>query len=167
MQKCYICKEKFESNYVKDRKYCKVRDHYHYTWEYRGVVHSICNLKYSVPKKIHNGSNYNYNFIIKEVAEEFEKQFTCLGEKTEKYITFTVPIEKKLQKLIKMEKKLQQNLSYVLQFIDSARFMASSLSNLVNNLSEGIHRIKCKDEHDDKKYETYGIKYKYGDCFLE
>ena len=39
--------------------------------------------------------------------------------------------------------------------------MASSLSNLVNNLSEGIHRIKCKYGHDDKKCETGGIKYKY------
>ena len=45
--------------------------------------------------------------------------------------------------------------------------MASSLSNLVNNLSEGIHNIKCKYGHDDKKYETCGIKYKYCDCFLE
>ena len=54
-----------------------------------------------------------------------------------------------------------------LQFIDSARFMASSLSNLVNNLSEGIHKIKWKYEHDDKKCESYGIKYKYCDCFLE
>ena len=35
-----------------------------------------------------------------------------------------------------------KNISYMLQFIDSARFMASSLLNLVNNLSEGIHRIK-------------------------
>ena len=45
--------------------------------------------------------------------------------------------------------------------------MASSLSNLVNNLSEGIHRIKCKFGHDDKKYETCVIKYKYYNCFLE
>ena len=45
--------------------------------------------------------------------------------------------------------------------------MASSLSNLVNNLFEGIRWIKCKFEHDDKKCETYGIKYKYCDCFLE
>ena len=45
--------------------------------------------------------------------------------------------------------------------------MASSLSNLVNNLSEGIHRIKCKHRHKDKKCETCGIKYKYHDCFLE
>ena len=55
---------------------------------------------------------------------------------------------------MKMDKKLQKKLSYILQFIDSARFMASSLSNLVNNLFEGIHRIKNKFEHDDKKSET-------------
>ena len=54
----YIGKEKFENKYLKGKKYCKVRDHY--TGEYRGTAHSICNLKYSVPKKIpivfHNGS---------------------------------------------------------------------------------------------------------------
>ena len=53
-----------------------------------------------------------------------------------------------------MEKKLQKNISYILQLIDSTRFMASTLSNLVNNLSERIHRIKCKNEHDDNKCET-------------
>ena len=47
---CYICKEKFENKYLKDKKYCKVRDHCHYTGEYRGAVDSICNLKYSVTK---------------------------------------------------------------------------------------------------------------------
>ena len=66
-----------------------------------------------------------------------------------------------------MEKKLQKNIFYILQFIDSARFMTSSLSNLVNNLSEGIHRIKYKYRHDDKICETCRIKYKYCDCFLE
>ena len=54
-----------------------------------------------------------------------------------------------------------------LQFIDRARFMGSSLSNLVNNLSGGIHNVKCKFRHDDRKCETCGIKYKYCDCFLE
>ena len=43
---------------------------------------------------------------MKELAEEFKKQFTCLGGNTKKYITFRVLIEKKLQELIKMEKKL-------------------------------------------------------------
>ena len=74
---CYICKEIFKDKYVKDKKYCKVRDHCHYTEEYRGAAHSICNLKNSVPKKIlivfHNGSNYDYDFIIKKLAEEFKK----------------------------------------------------------------------------------------------
>ena len=71
--------------------------------EYRGAAHSIWNLKCSVSTKIpiffHNGSNYDYHciikelaekfkdyhFIIKELAEKFKKQFTCLGENTEKY----------------------------------------------------------------------------------
>ena len=45
--------------------------------------------------------------------------------------------------------------------------MVSSLPNLVNNLSEVIHRIKCKFEHDNKKSDTCRIKYRYSDCFLE
>ena len=56
---------------------------------------------------------------------------------------------------------------YRLQFIDSTRFMASSLSNLVNKLAEGIHKIKCKYKHGDKKCESCGIKYKNCDWFLE
>ena len=58
-------------------------------------------------------------------------------------------------------------MSYILEFINSARFLARSLSSLVNNLSEAIHKIKCKFGHDDKKCETCRIKYKYCDSFLE
>ena len=78
MQKiCYICKEKSENKYLKINNIIKLEIIViHYTGECR-AAHSICNLKYSVPKKIpivfHNGSNYDYNFIIKEVAEEFKK----------------------------------------------------------------------------------------------
>ena len=64
-------------------------------------------------------------------------------------------------------RRSHKNISYILEFIDSARFIASSLSHLVHNLSEGLDKIKCKSEHDDKKWETCGIKYKYCDCFLE
>ena len=70
----------------------------YYTREYRGDGHSICILKYKVPKKItivfHNGFNYDYHFIIKELAEEVKEKFTCLGEYTEKYITCSLRIEK-------------------------------------------------------------------------
>ena len=73
----------------------------------------------------------------------------------------------KLQELKKSEEEITKNKSYILQFIGSARFMASSLSNLANNLSEGLHRIKCKVGHDDKKCETGGIKYEHCGCFFE
>ena len=72
-QICYICKEKFEDKYLKDKQYRKVRDHFHYTGEYRGAADSTCNLKHSVPKKIriacHNGSNYDYHFIMKKLTQ--------------------------------------------------------------------------------------------------
>ena len=97
-----------------------------------------------IPIVFHNGSNYDYHFIIKEFEEEFTRQFTFWGENSKKYITFTVPIKKEFMRIIENGEEVSRNLSYILQFIDSARFMASSLSNLVDNLSEGIHRIKCK-----------------------
>ena len=67
----------------------------------------------------------------------------------------------------KSREEITKYISYILRFIYSSRFMASSLSNLVNNLSERIHKIKCKYENNDRKCETCGIKYKYCNCFLE
>ena len=86
---------------------------------YRGT------LKYSVTKKIPtafpNGSNYGYYFIIKDLAEQFKKTIYLFRRKHWKYKTLTVPIEKKLQK-----KKKLQKISYILQFIDSSRYVMSS-----------------------------------------
>ena len=99
-------------------------------------------MRYKVPKEIpvvfHNGSTYDYHFIIKELAEEFEGNFECLGENTEKYITLSVPIKKKIE-----NKDLE--ITYKIKFIDSYRFMLSSLSKLVDNLSEDIPSNKCVD----------------------
>ena len=53
----------------------------------------------------------------------------------------------------------------MLEFIIKARFMASSLSNLVNNHSEETHRIKCKYGYDDRKSKTCEIKYRYCNSF--
>ena len=74
---------------------------------------------------------------------------------------------KEVTKVGKNGEEITKNISCILQFIDSARFMTSSLSNLVNNLSEGIHRIKCKFRHNGKKCKTCWIKYKYCNCFVE
>ena len=138
-QICYICKKEFDKS---DKKNYKVRDHCHYTGKYRGAAHNICNLRYKVPKEIpvvfHNGSTYDYHFIIKELVKEFEGNFDCIGENTEKHITFSVPVKKKID-----NKNLE--ITYKIKFIDSFRFMSSSLSKLVDNLSEGIHNNKCSD----------------------
>ena len=102
---CYICKKVFNTD-KNDRNafklYHKVRDHCHYTEKFRGATHNICNLRYKISKEIpvvfHNGSTYDYHFIIKELAKEFEGQFKCLGEDTGKCITFSVTIKKELDK---------------------------------------------------------------------
>ena len=129
---CYICKKEFNKN---DEKNYKVRDHCHYTGKCRGAAHNICNVRYKIPKEVpivfHNGSTYDYHFIIKELVKEFDGNFECLGENTEKYITFSVPIKKKIENKIK--------------FIDSYRFMSMPLSKLIDNLSEGLHNNKCLD----------------------
>ena len=92
----------------------------------------------------HNGLNYDYHFIIKEIAKTFEKEFNCLGENTKKYKTFSVPITNEAKRIDQNAKEIIKTMSYKLQLIESARFMASSLSNLVDNLAKGIHKIKCK-----------------------
>ena len=138
---CYICKKEFDKS---DKKHYKVRDYtdYHYTGKYRVAAHNICNLRYKIPKEIpvvfHNGSTYDYHFIIKELVKEFDGNFECLGENTEKYITFSVPIKKKIE-----NKDIE--ITYKIKFIDSYRFMSSSLSKLADNLSERIHNNKCVD----------------------
>ena len=85
---------------MKSKLYKKVRDHWHFTGKFRGAAHSICNLHYKVPQeipvKIYYGSKCDYHFIIKELAEEFKGEFECLGENTEKYISFSVPTKKNI-----------------------------------------------------------------------
>ena len=168
---CYICGKKILKKLSKSRNYQKVRDHCHYTDKYRGAELSNCNLKFNVPNEIplvfHNCSNYNYHFLIKELANEFQEKFKCLGENTEKYKTFSIPIEKEVIKIDKDGNKRVIIICYKIKFIDSARFIATSLSNLVDNLTEGIHKIQCRDydcflEHESVKDNL--IKYKCLSC---
>ena len=98
----------------------------------------MCNVRCIILKEIpvvsHNGSNYDYYFIIKELAVAFKGQFSYLGKNTEKYITFLVPIKNEIKITDKNEEEITKTLSYKLKFIDSRRFMASSLSDLVDIL---------------------------------
>ena len=79
------------------------------------------------------------------MAEEFEGELECLGENTEKYITVSVPIKKETTKKDKNGNDKFTKISYKIKFIDSCRFMSTSLSNLVSNLSEGLHNDRCID----------------------
>ena len=137
---CHMCDEKFcmdedDENY-KNRK--MVKDHCYYTGKFRGAAHSMSNLNYKVPKNIliiiHSAS-YDTHFIINQLAEEFKDDLNCIGENMEKYIIFSVPIKKYDD---------SKTVSYKLRFIDSFRFMSTSLSDLVDNLSGGIfNSIVC------------------------
>ena len=76
---CYICWIRFFTKLLIDKNYQKFRDHFHYTGKYGGAVHSIWYLKLHVPNEtpvvFHRVSNYDYHFIIKELANESEGQF--------------------------------------------------------------------------------------------
>ena len=61
------------------------------------------------------------------------------------YETFSVPIEKEITKIDKDGNKSVVTISYKTKIIDSTRFMTSLLSNLVDNVAEGVNKIKCKD----------------------
>ena len=159
---CYICKKGFSTDDDDNKKYQKVRDHCHYTEKFRGAAHSICNLRYKtaneIPVVLHNGSTYDCHFIIKQLAKEFHGPFECLGENTEKYITFSVPIEKELHN--------GKTIKYKLKFIESFRFILTSLSKLFDNLSE-IYSKKCKGGEsvcDLMELEKNKLLYKYNEC---
>ena len=139
---CYICKKWFSTD-DDNKKYHIFRDLCHYTGKYRGTAHNICNLRYKTPKEIrvifHNSSTYNYYL-------EFEGKFEGLGKNTEKYITFSVPNEDELG-------------NNNIKFIDSFRFISTSLSKLVNNLFE-IYSKKCTYKNCKSECKFKGLKKK-------
>ena len=73
------------------KPYHKIRDHCHYTGKFREAAHNICNLRYKTLKEIsvvvHNAT-YDHHFIIRQLAKEFDGQFECLGENSEKLLLF-------------------------------------------------------------------------------
>ena len=117
---CHICEKEFCTDNNKETR--KDRHHCHYTGKYRAAAHSKCNFNYKIVKEIavlfHNGSVYDYYFIIKYLAREFKGNSECLGENTEKYISFTVPFKK-----VTNDKEIK----YKIRISNSCRFMQDSL----------------------------------------
>ena len=146
----HIWEKEFRADNNKETR--KVRDHCHYRGKYRGAAHSKCNLNYRIVKEIpvmfHNGSVYDYHFIIKYLARELKGNSECLGENTKKYISFTVPFKKVIN---------DKEIKCKIRISDSCRFVQDSLSNLVDNLSE----LKIKEIENDvlikRFYNTYQL----------
>ena len=147
---CHICEEKFcmdkdDENYKNKRK---VKDHCHYTGKFRGAGHSKCNLNYKIPKDIpiitHNAT-YDTHFVIIQLAKEFKGELDCIGGNMEKYITFSVPIKKKCD--------YSKTITYKLRFYDTFRFMSTSLSGLIDNMSGNLNDLECKSCTENNRCE--------------
>ena len=157
-RKCHICFKEFQELNP------KVRGHCHYNGQYRRYAHRSCNLAYKIPSYIpvvfHNLSGYDAHLFIRELGEKFDKgKIDVTAENKEKYISFNVVVvvDKYLDKGGKQkEKKIQ------LRFIDSMRFMASSLHALSSNLV-GVNGMVCnlcgesrEFTHTDEYYVAHG-----------
>ena len=156
---CFLRKKEFCYDKTNKKEYkllCKVRDQCHFTGRYRGAAHSNCNLKYKVPKFVpvvfHNGSTYDNHFIIKQLAKDFNGYFSCIGENTEKYISFSITIFKESANATGKKKSV----AFSLRFIDSYRHMDRSLDALVKNLAEPGKNISI-DVLKQRLYNTYQL----------
>lgn len=107
------------NKHAKDKEYPNAIDHYHCDGQYRGAPHIIFDLNYNVHQEasidFQSGSKYNNHFIIKDLAEDFAKQFTCLRKNTETCINILVQIEKEVIRIGKRGKEIMKALSYRLQ----------------------------------------------------
>ncbi|XP_044005508.1 uncharacterized protein LOC122850422 [Aphidius gifuensis] len=117
--KCHICTKKFTPEDI------KVRDHCHFTGAYRGAAHVGCNLNYqescTIAVVFHGLSNYDSHFLIKQLKKQFPGTINLLALNKESYISFT---------------KHVKGTRIRFRFIDSYKFMASSISTLANELED-------------------------------
>ena len=129
--KCHICFKHFKDG---ERK---VRDHCHYSGEYRGATHLLCNLQYKIPSYIpvvfHNLTGYDAHLFIRELSK-YGSQMGVIAKNIEDYISFSIKVE--VGKYVdKNEEECSKEIE--LRFIDSIKFMSSSLDSLVDNLARG------------------------------
>jgi Recombination endonuclease VII len=126
---CHICKEIIDSDE-------KVQDHCHMTGKYRGPAHKYCNIQFRVPKIItcffHNLAFYDAHLFIKELGAD-KGEIEVIAKTKENYISFTKKI------------KIDDNRTVKLRFVDSFKFMASSIDALSSGLiNENFNQMKAQ-----------------------
>ena len=133
---CWICRGELGPD--------KVRDHCHFTGRYRGAAHNQCNLKYRrlafTPVVIHNLTNYDAHLFVKHLGYN-DEDMACIANNDEKYISFSKQITVGTYKKSMIDKEgdtysVEKPIHHSIRFIDSFRFMSTSLSKLVNGLPE-------------------------------
>ena len=141
VSRCYICFKSFNGETP------KMRDHCHYTGSYRGPTHVKCNLMYKIPSYIpivfHNLLGYDAHLFIKELASLTDGScgpMDVIAKNTEDYISFSI------------KGKVDESKETELRFIDSSKFMNSSLDSLVNNLAGGGERFFGFEEYNQNQY---------------
>ena len=135
---CWICEEALVKDQSQEdyKKKQPVRDHCHFTGEYRGAAHSLCNLQFRKPKftpiLFHNLSGYDSHLFIKNLGKT-EGKIDCIPNNEERYISFS----KDIKVFNYTDKKTGDAVykSHTMRFIDSFKFMSSSLDRLTSNLT--------------------------------
>ena len=145
--KCHICYKPFTL------KNPKVRDHCHYTGLYGGPAHSLCNLRYKIPPYIpvvfHNLSGYDAHLFIRELGGH-ASDMEVITKNKEDYISFfiKVPVDSYVDKEGNEKDKLIE-----LRFIDSFKFMSSSLDSLTKNLVRGGKKLFGFENYSELQYD--------------
>ena len=120
----------------------------------------ICNLRYStqvdIPVCFHNGTNYDFNLIINELAKEFRSEMRCIPLNTNKYMSFSIPILKEMKEIKDQREPKKKVITSNIKSVDSVKHMSSALSTLVDNLSE-VNKCNC-EEKEDKDLKTKIIR---------
>ena len=137
---CWICQKGLEGK--------KVRDHCHFTGKFRGAAHNQCNLQFKKPKVtpviFHNLSGYDAHLFVKNLGKS-EGNIKCIPNNEEKYISFSKEIV--VDDYEKDGKKVE--VKHEIRFLDSFKFMASSLDSLAGNLDLSKF-IQTKKEFGEK-----------------
>ena len=124
---CHICSKELKDD--------KVRDHCHFTGEYRGAAHNSCNLQCKkpliLPVILHNLQGYDAHLFIKQLSG-LKGELNCIPSTEEKYISFSKKIKVDEYRSRKIGEMV--SLNFEIRFIDSFKFLQTSLANLVGNL---------------------------------